>query len=633
MALSSILAPLSALLVASVASAQDRVVVVEGDQFAPFAPHGNPHNVLLVILDDVGTDMLACYGEGGDLPPTPTLDSLASDGVLFRDAWASPLCSPTRALIQTGLHGYRNHIGALAQTTIPGAYLPLELTTLPELLEDSAMTSGFFGKWHLGDQEGSGYLLSPNLAGYEYYEGPLIGLHGNYFEFIEVIDGAWHVVQNYSATEKVDDFLSWRAEAPEPWFATLSFDLAHAPYHAPPAHLHGVDLSGGDNRSLYKAMVQAADTELGRALAGLGKSLQRTTVIVLGDNGTPLDVTVPPFSGNHAKGTLYEGGVRVPLLVSGRAVKTSGESRALVNALDIFATVAEIAGVDPAQATGEGEPPVDSLSLLPYLEDPGAPSQRPFNLAELFCPTGFGHGRVITLPADHCQEELGFQGPGDVQLAVCGGILSAPNHGDVALTGAPPGAFGTAFAWLQPEPEPVLAFGGTLVGDPQAAWMAVPFTVDTNGEFAQADFVSTTSAPGVQSCGGMPLPALDIALLQAVIDTGEGYLVSNAVRLEYVPFNLKAVRNRTHKLIRHMNLSNLPLGQSLDELYRLEDEAGGEVDPFETTNLLDAPLVSEDQAALGQLTAAFQSKFGQPAPSATPAMPLAGGPGTSGKAQ
>ena len=625
----SFLARLTVLLVVSAAPAraQDRVLVTGGDQFGPFAPHGDPHNVLLVVLDDVGTDMFACYGEGTDLPSTPTLDALAADGVVFRDAWASPLCSPTRALVQTGLHGYRNHVGALAQTTIPGAFLPLALTTLPELLEGSSMTVGFFGKWHLGDQEGSGFLLSPNLAGYDYYEGALIGLHGNYFEFVEVTNGEWDVVQNYSATEKVDDFLRWREEVPEPWFATLSFELAHAPYHAPPAHLHDVDLSGGDDRSYYEAMVQAADTELGRALDGLGKALGRTTVIVLGDNGTPSEVTAPPFSGAHAKGTLYEGGVRVPLVVSGRAVEAPGESRALVHAVDVFATVAELAGVDPATAVGEGEEPLDSLSLLPYLVDPNAPSQRAFNLAELFCPAGVGHGRVITLPPDHCQEELGYQGPGAVELSVCGGILSAPNHGDVSVTGAPPSTFGTAFFWLQPDPQPVVAFGGTLVGDPEAAWMAVPFAVDASGEFAQADFVSTTTTLGVQSCGGIPMPALDVGYLQVVIDTGVEYQVSNAVRLEYVPYNVKAVRSRTHKLIRHMNLANLPLGQSLDELYRLEDENGADADVFETTNLLDAPLSSADQAALGQLTLAFQAKFGTPTPSAPESPGFSGAPG------
>ena len=81
-------------------------------------------NVLIVLVDDIGPELLAVYGEGDDPPPTPNIDRLAAEGVLFRNAWANPLCSPTRALIMTGRYAFRTGVGSVINPTT--AALPLE---------------------------------------------------------------------------------------------------------------------------------------------------------------------------------------------------------------------------------------------------------------------------------------------------------------------------------------------------------------------------------------------------------------------------------------------------------------------------------------------------------------------------
>jgi hypothetical protein len=161
---------------------------------------------------------------------------------------------------------------------------------------------------------------------------------------------------------------------------------AHSPLHAPPAELHSFDLEGvpiDGNKDIYHAaMVEALDTEFGRFMTQV--DLSTTTVIFLTDNGKHrLRSPPPPLAGG--KGTLYEGGIRVPMIVAGQAVAESSRGRettALVQATDVFATVLELTGVFVWAP--------DSVSILPYLTDPDTPSQRAWIHSERFLPNGDG---------------------------------------------------------------------------------------------------------------------------------------------------------------------------------------------------------------------------------------------------
>lgn len=352
-----------------------------------------PANVLILVADDLGADQLAVYGKGADYPSTPTIDALAADGVLFRSAWTNPICSPSRASLMTGRYAFRTGIGN-GVTSHEFALQPEEFL-LPEMLDagqPGIWSHGAFGKWHLGSDTVGG-ALAPNVAGWGHFAGTLenISAPGTYFSWPKVVDGTTSTSTTYATTDTVDSALAWISGAPQPWLAYVAFHAPHAPFHAPPGELHTVDLStaggpGADPRPYYKAMVEALDTELGRLLVGLGEQLANTHVIFLGDNGTPDEVALSP-SGKH-KGTVFEGGVHVPLIVSGPAVAAPGaQCDALVVSTDLFTTVAELAGVDPAQ-TQPVDLVLDSVSLVPYLADPALPSLRPWIFTEAFKPNG-----------------------------------------------------------------------------------------------------------------------------------------------------------------------------------------------------------------------------------------------------
>jgi len=347
-------------------------------------------NFLIIILDDVGVDLINLYsrddlyghdGEGASPGDTDNIDQLASVGVLFRNAWTNPVCAPTRAQMLTGRHGFRTGIG-----TPNAAFLELSETTLAELMRPTHATSAL-GKWHLADGDAD----HPNNQGFDYYAGGLGGRIRDYSSWDKTTNGVTvsnHTV--YGTTDNVDEAIARIAAAGEdPWFVWLAFNSAHAPVHVPPASLQSTgitDSAGRDEK--VRAMVEAADTEIGRLLGSIPQGvLDDTTIFLIGDNGTTRRGTVSPFIPDRAKGTVYEGGLNVPFIVTSPRIDPAdegSESLVLVHTLDVFATVLEIAGV-----YGYAE---DSLSLVPYLENPAAPTQaiRPFVYAERFQPNGFG---------------------------------------------------------------------------------------------------------------------------------------------------------------------------------------------------------------------------------------------------
>ncbi|MEM7204971.1 MAG: sulfatase-like hydrolase/transferase [Planctomycetota bacterium] len=331
-------------------------------------------NVLLVIADDVGVDAMASYGESSTPAPTPTIDSLASGGVLFRNVWATPECSPTRACIQTGRLPHRTFVGSAIPLGNSGV-LGIHETTLPEVLDLGAgnYAHALIGKWHLGDHRNGGDY-GPNLAGWGHFSGLIAGAVPDYYNWPRTVDGVTAQSTQYATSQIVDDALAFIQQQSGPWFCCVSFNAAHGPLQAPPASLHSQNLTGLDPLvtplPFFHALIEAMDTEFNRLLTSLGPQLSRTTVIFLGDNGTEGRVTSPPFLPRHGKGTVYEGGVNVPMIVWGsRLVGRGREVDALVSTVDLFATVGELAGIDVAEMVPPGTQ-LDSVSLVPYLTEP-----------------------------------------------------------------------------------------------------------------------------------------------------------------------------------------------------------------------------------------------------------------------
>ncbi len=339
-------------------------------------------NVLLIIADDMGVDVSNFYPGTANrfattppAPVTPNLAALASRGVTFSNAWAYMECSPTRATIFTGRYGFRTGIGQWIEEGRPSLSerefeLPEAILAGPPRPRDLT----FVGKWHLSRQsEGLG---APNRHGWPHYIGPVSGGGlQNYFNYSKDVDGVKRPGNGYATTDQVNDALNAIRQAraaQRSYFVVLSFNTPHIPYHLPPLDLHNYDFlppytPGRPPRPYYEAMVQSMDTEIGRLMREV--DLTSTTVIFLGDNGTPGDVIAPPYQGG--KSSIRETGIRVPMVIAGAGVTNPGRIvTGLASSVDLYPTILELTGIKAQSVVPPGVK-IDGVSLLPYLS--GAP--------------------------------------------------------------------------------------------------------------------------------------------------------------------------------------------------------------------------------------------------------------------
>ena len=319
----------------------------------------NP-NILLLIVDDWGTDSSpidndATQNPGTTFPTMANLEALAAGGVRFTNGYSQPVCSPTRAALLTGRQAFRTGVGA------PGDAISAVETTLPEVFaaNSSPFELASFGKWHLGGGD-SGY---DTLGGWPHFVGITGGGAPDYESWPKNTNGSVATSTTYTTTDQVNEaksFIDTQETAGNPWFVWMGFNAPHTPFHEPPAALIQGG-TGGNNRSQYEKALEALDTEIGRLLQSV--DFAKTTVILVGDNGTPGQVVQAPFGNGHAKDDLYEGGIHVPFVVRGPSVKVPAGSTSdrFVHVADLFPTILEIAGVnDP----GTG---VDGTSIVPIL--------------------------------------------------------------------------------------------------------------------------------------------------------------------------------------------------------------------------------------------------------------------------
>jgi len=303
-------------------------------------------NILLIISDDQGLDASAQYALSSDLPNTPNLDSIASKGIVFDNVWATPACTTTRATIITGKYGVHSGVDF-----VPDILPTTELTLQAALKADpktSDYQSAVFGKWHLGG--GNSDLSHPNDSGINHYEGNVDGTLTDYSAWNIVVNGVEEPILNYHTTEITDRAISWANQQTKPWFMWVAYVAPHSPFHLPPDNttLSGtVDDLTNNPRKYYLAAIEYMDQEIGRLLSELSEEDRSNTIFIyLGDNGTPkavVDQTVYPKT--HAKGSLYEGSLRVPMLISGVGIdQATSIDSTLINTSDLYSTIAELAG-------------------------------------------------------------------------------------------------------------------------------------------------------------------------------------------------------------------------------------------------------------------------------------------------
>ncbi|MDA0238666.1 MAG: sulfatase-like hydrolase/transferase [Proteobacteria bacterium] len=362
-------------------------------------PTGKPSNVLLVIADDMGVEESGCYGasSAGDLAPMPNLSHLCKNGVVFDNLWSAPVCSPTRATIMTGRYGFRTGIGAPISRSEDGAQLSTDEFTIAKALNQNptAYAKAIIGKWHISRDAGD-----PARMGWDHYAGLFTGGTRSYFSWQKTEKGQTTTSNKYSTTEFVDDAITWVGQQKDkPWFLWLAFNAPHAPFHAPPKHLHSqknLPEDGGRDAwpGYYRAMIEAMDTEFGRLLLALGpETVANTNIIFIGDNGTPGQVAQAPVQRRRAKGSLYQGGLNVPFYVAGPIVKDGSRHNAsLINTTDLYATILEMTGVNLAKALPEGLKH-DSISFLPILQNQSTRTNRKWAYTEQFGLDAAGSGK------------------------------------------------------------------------------------------------------------------------------------------------------------------------------------------------------------------------------------------------
>jgi arylsulfatase A-like enzyme len=326
-------------------------------------------NIVLIVADDLGWADLACYGS--KYHKTPHLDRLAAEGVRFTQAYAAaPVCSPTRAAIMTGKHPARLGI----TDWLPGRIdrpdqklarpplvteLPADVPTLPGLLKKAGYTTGLIGKWHLGGK-GAGPLdrgFDVNVGGDQAgsplsYFAPYAGKGGRVMPGLETAPEGEYLTDRLAA--EAEKFLD--AHKDRPFFLYLPHYSPHIPMKAKAELIakYKAGQPGQQGNPVYAAMLESLDDAVGRVLKKLDDLTltDKTLVIFTSDNGglctlegpnTPPTINAPLREG---KGYLYEGGLRVPLIVKWPGVTKPGSiSEVQVISTDLFATVLEAADV------------------------------------------------------------------------------------------------------------------------------------------------------------------------------------------------------------------------------------------------------------------------------------------------
>lgn len=308
-------------------------------------PSDSSPNILLIIADDLGKDALSGFEEGSIKPSTPHIDGFRISGLSFSNFWSYPTCSPTRASILTGKYGYRTGV------KWAGDELDLSETSLQKYIGDQSnnkYTTAICGKWHLS---GSNTSVNPEDYGIDYYAGLVRGEAQSYNNWLLTEDTQSNFESEYTTTKFTDLAIEWISQQEKPWFMWLAYNAPHTPFHAPPIEMHSQGdlpeyMDGMDPMPYYMAAIEAMDFQIGRLLDNLSSQEQENTItIFIGDNGSPNEVAQSPFNSSTSKGTLHQGGVNVPMFISGKGVSRTGIDENLICSTDLFATISELAGL------------------------------------------------------------------------------------------------------------------------------------------------------------------------------------------------------------------------------------------------------------------------------------------------
>jgi arylsulfatase A-like enzyme len=341
-------------------------------------------NIIFIIADDLGWDVFGKYaGFTGTKANTPTLDSLAQNGITFTNYWTNPLCAPTRASILTGKYAFRTGVGGVQEPIT--AVLKSNEVIIQKYINtktSNKYATAIIGKWHVS---ANNQFKEPENLGVGYYSGIFLGAVTDYYNWTQTSGGTQQNITTYATTHFVNQSISWIQQQNKPFFLWLAFNAPHSPFHRPPLDLIS-NKTLTDNRTTinanpypyYLASIEAMDKEIARLISSLTATQKENTVFVfMGDNGTPSQVAQAPNTGNKSKNTLFQGGVNTPLIICGKNVTRKNViETALVHAPDMFATFADISGAGSDNYQ-------DAVSLKPLFADANSP-KRTFVYTEQF---------------------------------------------------------------------------------------------------------------------------------------------------------------------------------------------------------------------------------------------------------
>jgi arylsulfatase len=340
---------------------------------------GKRPNIVLILTDDQGYGDLSCHGN--PVLRTPHIDRLHAEGVRFTDFHVSPTCSPTRAALLTGRHEFRNGV---THTILERERLTLRATTLAQVLKSAGYTTGIFGKWHLGDEpkywpsrRGFDEMFIHGAGGIgQTYAGSCGDAPGNnYFSPAILHNGKFVKTDGYCTDVFFAQAAKWMEsiKRQRPFFAYISCNAPHAPLQVRPEdEARYTARVKSTNTAKFFGMIANIDDNVGHLLAKLKDwGLERDTLVIfMNDNGGT--VGVPTFNAGMrgTKATPWLGGTRAAAFWRWPGTLQPADCAALTAHIDLFPTLAEIAG---AKLSAKVKAQVEGSSLVPLLENPSAP--------------------------------------------------------------------------------------------------------------------------------------------------------------------------------------------------------------------------------------------------------------------